>query len=255
MHIAVAGNDIAGLTLALRLRIKGHDVAVHPSAPSAPLDERFTAIAPYRDLFLKSGVGLDDLIGLLPVQEPLRFAIDGRDIELPPAGSQRAAVAAVFGDAAAEHWAALLEHAADVWSQVRSGKYLPSTSLRRVARRRLPDRRLQTLLLGWNDATAADVSDAAVVFPYLTQTFGLWTFDGGLPRFESVLRMRCEERGVHFETTAAPADALAVRDHFSSMFAAPARPFRRSAPVATETLGLPFIGMAAEAIAERIGRA
>lgn len=255
MQIAVAGNDIPGLTLALRLRIKGHDVVVHPTATPVPLHEQFTVIAPYRDLFLKSGGGLDDLIGLVPIQESLRFAIDGRTVEIPAAGSQRAAIASAFGNEAAAAWSAMLEHAAQVWSKVRADAYTSTSSLEQFARRQLPDQRLRALLRGWNAVTSSPCSDAAMVFPYLTQSFGLWTFDGGLERFESVLRTRCEERGVRFEQTTTAAEALTTHTHFSTMFEAPSRMFRRTTPVATEALGIPFIGMAAEAIAERIGRA
>lgn len=252
MHIAVAGNDIAGLTLALRLRIKGHDVTVHDTVVSSPLDDVFTVIAPYRDLFLKSGEALDDVIGILPVTEPIRSG----EVALPPSGAQGPAVASALGDTAAKEWNAFLQSTAAVWAKLRVDAYVPRSSLERALQQSLRSSELRRLAIACLPTPAVDsLSDAAAVFPYLVQTFGLWTFDGGLPRFAHVLRERCTQRGVEFSASPAPTDALTVDAHFHAMFAAPRRWPRRSKTLRTQDLGLPFIGMAAESMAERIGRA
>lgn len=253
MRIAVAGDDIAGLTLALRLRIKGHEVVVHRTATAMPtLAEQFTVIAPVRDLFLKSGGALEEQIDLVPVEQPI--VIDGVAVSIPAAGAQAPAILAALGPQAAAEWTALLDRAADTWSRVRTGHYRPTTSLQRFARTELRDPQLRALLLGFGPS-GADLSDAAIVFPYLTQTFGRWTFAGGLPAFESVLRERCGQRGVVIDAAPAPLAVMTTDLHFSSMFAAPKRWYGRARTVHTTSLGLPFVGMAAEAIADAVGRA
>ena len=250
MHIAVTGNDVAGLTLALRLRIKGHDVTVHERTDAYVLDEQFTVIAPMRDLFLKSGGALDDLLGIVPVDTPL--LVDG--VALPASGTQVPAVRAAWGDAAGRAWGLLLQQAADVWQDVRTDEHTPRMSLQRVARRTLGDARLRALLL----ATVPDVaqlSDAAIVYPYLRQAFGCWQFDGGMVAFETVLRERCLKLGVQIDAGAAPGSAMSVDAHYQRMFIAPPHWLHRGPTNLTQRLGLPFIGMAAEAIAQRVGRA
>lgn len=257
MRIAVAGDDIAGMTLALRLRIKGHDVTVH-AAPAAPIAEQFTVIAPYRDLFLKSGKGLDDLIGLREVTPLLRVNAGGHDIELPPAGAQGPAIARALGEDAAAQWSALLSVAAETWHAIRTKTFTPTASLEKFLQRNLPDTRLHALVHALLPADGAqNLSDAAIVFPYLRQTFGVWEFDGGLNAFSSALRERCLARDVQFSSETAPPDAFTLDEHFAYAFRAPRRWLREPQlqPRITPRLGLPFIGIAAEMIANRVGRA
>lgn len=255
MRIAVAGHDIAGMTLALRLRIKGHDVFVHPTRTSFPLAEDFTVIAPMRDLFLKSGGALDDDIELLEVREPQHCVLDTIRLELPAVGAQVPAISAVLGDDAGKQWGMLLQQAANVWQQVRTDHYRPSMSLGVRLRRTLRDPHLRELVV----ATLPDIplprlGDAAIVFPYLQQTFGRWRFDGGMAAFAEVLRHRCDTIGVRFvdESTA---DAVTLQSHYQRIFGRPRRLGRRDIPELTTRLGLPFIGMAAESVANSIGRA
>ena len=258
MRFAIAGNDVAGLTLALRLRIKGHDVVVHPAATSVGVAEHFTVIAPFRDLFLKSGGALDDLIGLREVVTPLMLATSGVTLELPTAGTQVPVISRALGEAAGQQWSRLLSDAADTWLAVRTGTFTPRSSLHAYLTRHIPDRRLHDLVGALlPSSNMRQLSDAAIVFPYLRQTFGVWEFDGGMQAFERVLRQRCTDLGIEHAAQPAPATALCVDDHFRAVFTAPRGIVRRpvmDAPV-TQRLGLPFIGMAAEAIANRIGRA
>lgn len=252
MRIAVSGNDIAGLTLALRLRIKGHDITVHDGVTSTPLHETFTVIAPYRDLFLKSGQELDDAIGIIPFGEP----VNSNGVMLPASGAQAPVVASALGGAAAQEWNSFLQAAADVWAKVRVDAYVPRNSFMQVLKRSLRTPQLAQLAIACLPTpNVGSLSDGAVVFPYLLQTFGRWTFEGGLPQFEHVLRERCAQRGVEFSASSAPAEALSVKHHFTAMFSAPKRWPRRAIAISTHELGLPFIGMAAESMAERIGRA
>lgn len=251
MQLAVTGNGIAGLTLALRVALKGHEVTVHDAETALPA-ETFTAIAPYRDLFLKSGDALDDVITIVAVDTPWQCGV----ITMPSSGAQAPAIASQLGDAAAAEWSTFLQHAADVWSAIRTGSYTPKRTLPRRLRRDLSATNLRELAESClPGGVATDYSEAAVVFPYLIQTFGQWQFEGGMQQFETVLRLRCRERGVRFAAHAAPHHALDTGDSFSAVFAAPKRLFGASRTITTQQLGLPFIGMAAEAMADRIGRA
>lgn len=256
MRIAVTGDDIAGLTLALRLRIKGHDVTVHDlDAPSlvdmpSPIDDVFTVIAPYRDLFLKSGIALDEVIGIAPVLTP--FTV-GR-VTLPSSGAQAPAIGAALGDDAAREWSAFLEGAADTWSRIRLDRFVARRPLPEELRRSLRTSELRDVASAFAPEPLV-LSDAGVVFPYLVQTFGRWRFEGGVSRFTEVLRVRCNELGVMHSATPAPADAVSLDHHFTGAFGAPKRWFKRAREITTQQLGIPFIGMAAEAVADRIGRA
>ena len=258
MRLAVAGHDIAGLSLALRLRIKGHEVVAHEHALPSELAEHFTVIAPFRDLFLKSGHALEDCIGLHEVLEPFVITVDGIRVELPPAGAQVPAIARALGDAAGRQWSRLLSDAADAWSLIRTDTFTPQSSLQRYLRSTVTDSRLHQIVTAMSPVThPKQISNAAIIYPYLRQTFGVWQFDGGLANFERVLRARCTDLGIELSHDAPPNDALSVSTHFDPMFSAPRRLFghAKHSPPSTQRLGLPFVGMAAEAIANRIGRA
>lgn len=248
----MAGDDVPGLTLALRLRMKGHDVVVHNMTRHRTPAEIFTVVAPYRDLFLKSGGPLET--GITQVHTPLTRNLAGAVVEFPSVGAQHPAIEQALGREAADAWRALLADAADMWAAVRTGTHMPRHSFRRLLRVRLASPTLRALAESFLP-TPGRFSDAGVVFPYLVQTFGCWQFDGGMTAFESTLRARCVDRGVRFDVDSAPRSALSLDDFYTTMFSAPRRVLVRRQDIETHTLGLPFIGMAAEAIAERIGRA
>jgi hypothetical protein len=253
----VEDDGIPGLTLALRLRLKGHDVSLVPGVDRHNPGETFTLPAPYRDLFLKTGGPLEDSATL--VQAPGHAAVvSGSTVTLPAVGPQSVAVTAAFGSAAGTQWAALMRDAAEVWSRLRTDDYRSTASLRRRVRRTLRDRRLHTLIEGYIEGFGLDpacIGDAAIVLPYLDQTFGRWTFADGMEGFEQVLRSRCAEMGVRFSPDAG--ELLSLDAFWARQFATPTPRWRKGAiaPVATHELGLPWIGMAAEFIADRVGRA
>lgn len=257
VQYVVEDDGIPGLTLALRLRLKGHDVSLLPGADRHNPGETFTLPAPYRDLFLKSGGPLEDSATLVPAPGHASV-VSGIAVMLPAVGPQSVAVTAAFGAAAGAQWAALMRDAAEVWSKLRTDDYRSTASLRRQARDTLRDRRLHTLLEGYVEGFGLDpayVGDAAIVLPYLDQTFGRWTLADGMQGLEQVLRSRCTEMGVLFSPDAG--ERLSLDAFWDVQFAAPTPRWRSGvlAPVATQELGLPWIGMAAEFIADRIGRA
>ena len=253
----VDDDGIPGLTLALRLRLKGHQVALAPSGARVELDQTFTLPAPYRDLLLKSGVALEDATPLRAAPGR-RFTIDGHVIELPHVGPHSGAIGEALGAPAGRQWAALIRVAADTWGTLRTGTHVSRRSLSALMRDELRDRRLRQLLEAYlepHGLAAASIGDAAVVLPYLDQTFGRWQFGHGLASLEAELRTRCARLGVATQPNAG--EYLSLDSYWTAQFAAP-KPWWRSGEVdslSTAGLGLPWVGMAADFIADRIGRA
>ena len=106
-HIVVIGAGMGGLASAARLRARGHEVTVLEQAQSVGGKlagyERdgfvfdtgpslFTLPATYRDLFLKTGEGLDDVVDLQAVEPGFTYHwSDGSSAVLP--GVDPAAIA------------------------------------------------------------------------------------------------------------------------------------------------------------------
>lgn len=251
----VEDDGIAGLTLALRLRLRGHDIALVPTHRRVDPPEIFTLPAPYRDLFLKSGGALEAVAPQAAAPGRL-YVIDGTALQLPAVGQHAPVVSAALGSAAGTEWAMLLRTAADIWSSLRRDRYSSQGTLHALMRRKLRDRRLRELmsvLAADHGVDAGIIGDAAVVLPYLDQTFGRWQFIDGMSALEHSLRERCERLGVQTEGNGGT--HMTLENFWAGPFSAP-RSWRRrtEAPVSTQALGLPWIGMAAERIAERIGR-
>ena len=122
-RIVVEGDGPAGLAVAARLARMRHQVTVLGAgspAPEGPAQLRLPAAL--RDLFLKTGKGVETVLELTPAPLLARHELpDGTVIELPNDGEQ--AVAAAFGEAlggtAAEDWLRLMEHARRLWDVVR----------------------------------------------------------------------------------------------------------------------------------------
>lgn len=253
----VDDDGIPGLTLALRLRLKGHDVALSPVRTPAVLDGTFTLPAPYRDLLLKSGGPLETSLPLTPAVGRT-FRLDGLELVLPHVGPHSTAIGEALGATAGRQWAALIRVAADIWGTLRTGAYVSSGDLPSLARQHLHDQRLRQLLDAYvepHGLTPSQCGDAAVVLPYLDQTFGCWQFESGLQGLTDELRRRCSALGVVAESNAG--EHLSTASYWTSQLSAPKRRWRsrHTDPVSSAALGLPWVGMAADFVAERVGRA
>ena len=256
-RFAIADDGIPGLTLALRLRLKGHAVALVDSPTERTLDSVFTLPAPYRDLFLKSGAAIEDVLGI-EAAPGRSFEIEGVSVDLPSVGQHSIVIAEQLGTKAGEQWSELMRDAAEVWSLLRKGGSESSASLLGTRHHDLHDRRLRLLLDAYVSAhglLVGTTSIAAATLPYLDQTFGRWRFVGGMSALEQELRQRCEALDVQSASNAG--EPLTLNTFWTGSFTAPRRWWRRqpAGEIASHSLGLPWIGMAAEHIAERIGRA
>lgn len=185
-----------------------------------------TLPAVYRDLFIKTGRGeLDDIVDIQPVEPAFAYTwADGTRAVLPGCGT--GAVAASLGEAlggqADQQWRDLMRHAAHVWQITRrpvlesplSGPrdllplarnfsdikaVAPWRSLRSLARSKLSDPRLVTLVDRYATYTGSDprrAPAALITVPYVEQNFGAWHIGGGIRVLADALFDRCQQRGI-----------------------------------------------------------
>lgn len=233
VQIDVAGDHIASLTLALRLHLKRHDVRVVAHHEQPQLPDSFALPAPYRDLFLKTGAAMESVLPLVEV--------------------------APLADIDRRH--AVMGLAARIWGEVRTCEYRSSRTLRATLREIDGRTREAVLAHATGHSLDADrIGDAALVLPYLDATFGRWRFEGGLSALQLELHARCERLGVGFGPARTGAREVGTADIdavLNPMFSVQRR-WRNdlNAPSGLSgMLGLPFIGIAAETVAARIGRA
>jgi len=237
---------MGGMAAAARLQARGHQVTVVEQAPAVggklagyardgfvfdTGPSLLTLPATYRDLFLKTGEALDDVIDLQPVEPGFSYRwADGTRAVLP--GADPAAIARALGEAlggsAEADWNAFIARAGRAWRITREPflesplnspldliKHLkrpsdlrtvaPFTSLRTLGRRSFDDPRLVTLLDRYATYTGSDPRGAPAalsVVPYVEQTFGAWHIGGGVHRLALALHQRCLDIGVTFITDA-----------------------------------------------------
>lgn len=238
-RVVVVGAGVGGLATAVRLADLGHDVVVLERRgdtggqlrAGVPGPTTFTLPAVFRDLFGTTGRRMDLELTLRPVDPAVRYVTSEGVVVLPHAsrGGTLRAFRDALGDTAASDWDRLMRRAADVWEATRSVLVdrLPTTrSIAALALR--PTSRhaaFGTLgaLLADLDIThpavreivaahaiglgAHPVTGPAIVAtrPYLEQTFGVWTVDGGPGALVDALTRRAEERGAVIRTSTAAA--------------------------------------------------
>lgn len=241
-RVVVIGAGAGGLAVALRLAVRRHQVTVVEAAdrPGGKLSgyrrdgfvfdtgpSLLTLPAVYRDLFARTGAGLDDVVDLVQ-PEPgygYRFA-DGTTVDLPSVdpGSCAAALGEQLGGTAEADWRALISRAARMWQITRRpfleapiggarelvamarrpadvGTVAPWRTLRGLGARMLTDQRLGLLLDRYATFTGSDprrAPAALATVPYVEQTFGIHHIAGGLHLLGEALHERCTERGVAF---------------------------------------------------------
>jgi len=245
-QVVVIGAGIGGLATAARLSVKGHAVTileqsdcvggkagafrrdgfVFDTGPSL-----VTLPAVYRDLFLKTGSGLEENVDLQPVEPGTAYWWpDGAHVTLP--GVNPAAVASAlgeqFGSDAKDDWLALMARAADIWDITRkpflesplSGMrdllslakdpgdvrtVAPWQTLRSLGKQYLRDPHLRDLLDRYATYSGSDPRKAPAALstiPYVEQSFGSWHIGGGVHKLADALAARCAERKVTIELNA-----------------------------------------------------
>lgn len=244
-RVVVIGAGVGGLAVAARLATKRHNVTVIEAAdrPGGKLHtyrrdgfafdtgpSLLTLPAVYRDLFLKTGKALEDVVDLRPVDPGTHYQwADGTSAVMPGVGVGDAADALgeALGNHARDDWLALMRRAADQWQLTRrpileapiSGvrdllplarswsdvrTVAPWQSLRSAAKRGTDDPRLVGFIDRFATYTGSDsrrAPAALLTVPWLEQTFGSWHIGGGLGTLADALSARCDERGVTLHTS------------------------------------------------------
>ena len=239
-RVVVVGAGMGGMAVAARLAVKRHDVTVLEQSPTyggkLGTFERdgfvfdtgpslLTIPAVYRDLFNKTGAGLDETVDLVELEPAFRYRFpDGVTVQMPGVDAGRCATALgdALGGTADEDWRAFMRRASDIW-QVTRRPFLesplaglrdllplarnlsdvrtvaPFTSLRGLGERYLHDPRLRMLLDRYATYTGSDprrAPAALATVPYVEQTFGAFHVGGGVRRLADALHTRSRERGV-----------------------------------------------------------
>lgn len=131
-RVVIVGSGAGGLATAARLATRRHDVTVVEAGPEfggrlrpihgvSVVPEIITLPAPLRDLFNKTGGGLDDVIALEPAPPTLLWLHDNRTVEVPsvdPAAVGEA-LGSTLGAATATQFRELMGQAAQLWQHLR----------------------------------------------------------------------------------------------------------------------------------------
>jgi phytoene desaturase len=251
-RVIVVGAGMGGLAVAARLGARGHDVLVceRNEAIGGKLGRferdgfRFdtgpsllTLPATYRDLFLKTGAPLEDVLPVVPVDPVCHYRFpSGVELDVPNADPHRTRVAwdEALRPGAGAGWADFMKHAGRIWDLTR-GPFLqaplagvrtlaglsrrpadirtvaPWLTLRGLGRRYLRHPEQRMFLDRYATYTGSDprVAPAALAtVPYVEQTFGAWYVPGGLHRLAEAVAHRAREVGVEVRTGAGVEEVL-----------------------------------------------
>jgi phytoene desaturase len=244
-RVVVIGGGLGGLAVAARLARLRHDVTLlerndavggkigvvrrdgfsFDTGPSI-----VTLPATLRDLFLKTGKPLEDVLDMRPLDVLAHYRFpDGTEMDVPNTGVNGVAQAfrQALGGSAGQDWHRFHEQAERTWSIARGpfvesalegpaalaslalrrpadlSRIAPWRTLRSLGRTSFRDPRQQLFLDRYATYTGSDPRRAPAVLsvvPYVEHTFGGWYVDGGLRRIVDAVRDRAEQRGVRIET-------------------------------------------------------
>ena len=246
-RVVVVGGGVGGLAVAARLARMRHDVTVveRDDVVGGKAGEwsrdgfRFdtgpslvTLPATLRDLFLKSGRPLEEVLELQPLDLLAHYRFpDGARLDVPNSGvhSVAAAFQEAFGGHAGTDWTRFHERAERMWAVARTpfvesplggpatlarlalrhprdiGRIAPWRTLRAVGRASFRDPRQVLFLDRYATYTGSDPRRAPAVLsvvPYVEHTFRGWYVTGGLRRIVDAIRERAEQRKVRIVTGA-----------------------------------------------------
>ena len=243
----VIGGGIGGLAVAARLARMRHDVTLveRSDTVGGKVGEwsrdgfRFdtgpslvTLPATLRDLFLKTGKPVEEVLDLQPLDLLAHYRFpDGTELDLPNTGVHGIASTFqdVLGGSAGQDWTRFHERAERMWALARTPfvesplggpatlaslalhnprdiwRIAPWRTLRDVGRASFRDPRQMLFLDRYATYTGSDPRRAPAVLsvvPYVEHTFRGWYVAGGLRRVAEAVRERAEQRKVRIITGA-----------------------------------------------------
>jgi phytoene desaturase len=246
-RVVVVGGGVGGLAAAARLARLRHDVvllersAVVGGKVGVLSRDGFTfdtgpslvtLPATLRDLFLKTGRGLETVVDLQPLDVLAHYRFDdGTELDVPNTGVRH--VAAAFQDAlggdAGRRWRNFYERAEKTWNVVRTPfvesplegngpllrlalrrpadllRVAPWRTLRAVGRQAFDDPRQQLFLDRYATYSGSDPRQAPgvlAVVPFVEQAFRGWDVAGGVRAIVDAMLARAQDRGVDVRTGA-----------------------------------------------------
>lgn len=220
--VIVVGAGHGGLSVGARLAVKGHDVHIYEeSGSTVTIPQVLTLPAAYRDLFIKTGSQLEDVLELVELSFAFEFQTKTSGIiQIPASGVGRVLtkIEDILGKDAANQWRNFTAIFGQIWQQSRS-KLIESESeeplwkivgLRNFLRIRnfenfikkyleMPD--LQNLAREYKAQCYVDLNSKIGLLgicSYVQQTFGVYQPSGGLGALTNALENRCRNLGIEF---------------------------------------------------------
>ena len=233
-RVVVVGGGFGGTAAAARLAKQGHAVTLVERRDrlggavgfverdgfrwdAGPTSTALPAVV--RDLFRKSGRPLDRELDLVPVDPMREHRFEDGTVLAMPSGSRSAqleAVDAALGAGLGLRWVDFVHSFADSWDLLRrvylerpwspehvdkaTGSLLMTrTTLHRAVTRALKDERLREVALLQTRLDGHDprnVPSWMGLWPYVEQSFGVWTVPGGMGRLAEAMAKRLGERKV-----------------------------------------------------------
>ena len=234
MRVVVVGGGLGGTASAVRLARLGHAVTLVERLDriggavgfleqdgyrwdTGPTSTALPAVI--RDLFRKSGRPLDREQELVPLQPTREHRFDDGTVVSMPSGSrdrQRKAVDEALGAGRGDDWLGYTQGFADQWDLLRRDylehPYSPEhaakettdllrsrNTMHRLVSKTFKDERLRSIatsqvILDGHDPR--NVPSWMGMMAYVEQSFGLWTFPGGMGTLAALLTERLAEREV-----------------------------------------------------------
>jgi phytoene desaturase len=265
-RVVVVGGGVGGLAVAARLARMRHDVTLlersgdvggklgewrHDGFSFDTGPSLVTLPATLRDLFLKTGGPLEDVLDLQPLDVLAHYRFpDGTELDVPNDGVRGIAQAFqdTLGGSSGAEWQRFHERAERMWAIARTPfvesplegptalaklavrrpvdlwRIAPWRTLRDVSRASFRDPRQRLFLDRYATYSGSDPRRAPAVLsvvPYVEHTFRGWYVAGGLRRIADVIRDRAQERKarivcgaevVRISTTNARVDGVVLAD-------------------------------------------
>ncbi|GAB6897914.1 phytoene desaturase family protein [Kineosporia succinea] len=251
-RVVVVGAGLGGLSTAARLGALGHQVTVLEQAgqiggklgllrrdgfgfDTGP--SLLTLPAVYRDLFLKTGEPLEDVLSLEPVDPACHYRFpSGLELDVPGGpGHVSRAWADALGPKAGDDWTAFHRRAAQIWDLTRDPflespldgartllglarnpadirTVAPWLSLRGLGRKYLQAPEQRMFLDRYATYTGSDprrAPAALATVPFVEHAFGSWYIPGGLWKLGAAVADRAVSHGVKIRTSASVEQVLA----------------------------------------------